>query len=102
VAVTPIAAVLSALFPVAADMSKAGSGGNPHVAAGLIGMVAVGVAALPVLGIAVPATLTGTAPSVALMAMVIWLAIVTVLAWVLLGTVAKVVTARRENLFLTK
>jgi hypothetical protein len=102
VAVSPIAAILSALFPVAADMSKAGSGGNPHVAAALIGMVAVGIAALPVLGIAVPATLTGAPPSVGLMAMVIWFGIVTVIAWLLLGQVSKVVTARRENLFLTK
>ena len=102
VAVTPIAAVLSALFPVAADMSKAGAGGNPHVAAALIGMVAVGIAALPVLGIAVPATITGAAPSVALLAMLVWLAIVTVIAWLLLGQASKVVMARRENLFLTK
>jgi len=102
VAVSPIAAILSALFPVAADMSKAGSGGNPHVAAALIGMVAVGVAALPVLGIAVPVTITGAPPSVGLMAMIIWLGIVTVIAWLLLGQVSKVVTARRENLFLTK
>jgi hypothetical protein len=102
VAVTPIAAILSALFPVAADMSKAGSGGNPHVAAALIGMVAVGIAALPVLGIAVPATISGVVPSVALLAMLVWLALVSVIAWLLLGAVARVVMARRENLFLTK
>ncbi|HUR20559.1 MAG TPA: hypothetical protein VMZ90_07110 [Vicinamibacterales bacterium] len=102
VAVTPIAAILSALFPVVADMSKAGSGGNPHVAAALLGMVAVGIAALPVLAIAIPATLTGAAPSFALMAMVVWLGVASVIAWLLLGAVARVVTARRENLFLTK
>jgi hypothetical protein len=102
VAVTPVAAILSALFPVAADMSKAGSGGNPHVAAALIGMVAVGMAALPVLGIVVPATISGAAPSLALMAMIVWLGVVTVIAWLLLGAVAQVVTVRRENLFLTK
>lgn len=102
VAVTPIAAIMSALFPVAADMSKAGSGGNPHVAAALVGMLAVGIAALPVLGIAVPATISGTVPPLALLAMVVWLGVVTVIAWFLLGAVSKVVTARRENLFLTK
>jgi hypothetical protein len=102
VAVTPIAAILSALFPVAADMSKAGSGGNPHVASAVIGMIAVGIAALPVLGIAVPSTITGAPPSVALMAMLVWLGIVTLIAWLLLGAVAQVVTVRRENLFLTK
>lgn len=102
VAVTPVAALLSALLPVAADMSKAGSGGNPHVAAGLIGMIAIGIAALPVIGITVPGLLPGAVHSVLLMAMVAWLAVVTVLAWFLLGAVSKVVTARRENLFLTK
>jgi hypothetical protein len=102
VAVTPVAAILSAVFPVASDLSKAGSGGNPHVAAGLIGMVAVFAAALPVLGIAVPATITGGRFHLALLAMVVWLAIVTTIAWLLLGVVANLVTARRENLFLTK
>jgi hypothetical protein len=102
VAVTPVAAILSALFPVAADMSKAGSGGNPHVAAGLTGMIAIGLAALPVIAITVPGLLPGAAHSVLLMVMVAWLAVVTVFAWLLLGVVSKVVTARRENLFLTK
>ena len=102
IAVTPVAAILSALFPVAADMSKAGSGGNPHVAAGLAGMIAIGLAALPVIGITVPGLLPGASHSVLLMAMVVWLAVVTVIAWLLLGAVSKVVSARRENLFLTK
>jgi hypothetical protein len=102
VAVTPVAAVVSALFPVAADMSKAGSGGNPHVAAGLTGMIAIGLAALPVIAITVPGLLPGAAHSVLLLVMLVWLAVVTVFAWLLLGVVSKVVTARRENLFLTK
>jgi hypothetical protein len=102
VCVTPVAAILSAMFPVASDLSKAGAGGNPHVAAGLIGMIAVFISALPVLGIAVPATLAGGRFSLALLAMVVWLGIVTVIAWLLLGVVAQLVTVRRENLFLTK
>jgi hypothetical protein len=102
VAVTPIAAILSALFPVASDLSKTGSGGNPHVAAGLLGMIAVFAAALPVLGIIVPATVTGGTFALALFAMIVWLVIVTVIAWLLLGVVAQLVTVRRENLFLTK
>lgn len=102
IAVTPIATLLSALFPVVADMSKAGSGGNPHVASSLIGMVAVGVAALPAIMIGVLGLLPGTTPLVALMAMVAWLGVVMAIAWLLLGAVAQVVTARRENLFLTK
>jgi hypothetical protein len=101
IAVTPIATLLSALFPVVADMSKAGSGGNPHVAAALIGMAAVGVAALPALVIGV-GLIPGVTPATELIAMVAWLGVVMAIAWLLLGAVSQVVTARRENLFLTK
>lgn len=102
IAVTPVATLLSALFPVVADMSKTGSGGNPHVASAFIGMVASGLAAVPALVIAVPGLLPGVTPLLALFAMVAWLIIASVAAWVLLGATALVVTARRENLFLTK
>jgi hypothetical protein len=102
IAVTPIAALLSALFPVVADMSKTGSGGNPHVASALIGMLACGVAAVPALVIGVPGLLPGVTETTALLAMCAWLVVSSVVAWVLLGAVAQVVTVRRENLFLTK
>jgi hypothetical protein len=102
IAVAPVATLLSALFPVVADMSKTGSGGNPHVASAFIGMVVCGVAALPALVIGVPGLFPGVTPRVALLIMTAWLVFVTVAAWVLLGTVSKVVAARRENLFLTK
>lgn len=102
ITVTPIAALVSALLPVAADMSKAGSGGNPHTASALIGMLAAAVAAVPVALIAVPDLLPFGTPMGSLLAMVGWLGLVSVVAWVLLGAAARVVTARRENLFLTK
>ncbi|MEO6222516.1 MAG: hypothetical protein ABIP90_04645, partial [Vicinamibacterales bacterium] len=73
-----------------------------HVASALIGMVVVGLAVLPALIIGVPNLLPGATPFTALLAMTAWLAIVTVVVWVLLGVTAHVVTARRENLFLTK
>ncbi|MEO6223240.1 MAG: hypothetical protein ABIP90_08305, partial [Vicinamibacterales bacterium] len=69
IAVAPIATLLSALFPVVADMSKTGSGGNPHVASALIGMVVVGLAVLPALIIGVPNLLPGATPFTALLAM---------------------------------
>lgn len=102
VAVTPVAAVLSAVFPVVADMSKAGSGGNPHTASALIGMVAAGVGALPAVAIGVSGFLPFGSQTASLVAMFVWLCVVTVVAWLLLGVAARVVTARRENLFLTK
>lgn len=102
VTVTPIAAIVSALFPVAADMSKAGSGGNPHAASALIGIVAVALATLPVALIAAPNLLPISSPTGSLFVMAGWLALVTAVAWALLGAAARLVTARRENLFLTK
>lgn len=102
VAVTPVAALLSAVFPVVADMSKAGSGGNPHTASALIGMVAAGVGALPAVAIGVSGFLPFGSQTASLVAMFVWLCVVTVVAWLLLGVAARVVTARRENLFLTK
>ncbi len=102
VTITPVAALMSAVFPVSADMSKAGSGGNPHTASALVGMFAGGAAILPVLVIAVPGLLPNATPVGRLVAMAAWLAVVTAVAWVLLALVSRVVTARRENLFLTK
>ena len=101
VTITPIAALMSALFPVPADMSKAGAGGNPHAASALAGMFFGVVAVLPPLVMVAPSVLPIT-PSVALVVMAAWLCLVTVVAWGLLGLVARVVTVRRENLFLAK
>jgi len=101
VTVTPVTALLSAWFPVAADLSKAGSGGNPHPVTAIVGMFLVIAAALPVALIAVPNLLPVPSPLGSMALMLAWLAIVTAIAWPLLGLVGHVVTARRENLFLT-
>jgi hypothetical protein len=101
VTITPAAALLSAWLPVPADLSKPGSGGNPHTASALLGMLLVLVAAVPVAVIAMPGLLPVPAPAGSLMVMVVWLAVVTAIAWPLLGLAARAVTARRENLFLT-
>ena len=44
---TPVAVLLSATFPVASDLSKTGSGGNPHTAAFLIGTLLVLLLSVP-------------------------------------------------------
>ncbi len=102
VTITPVAALMSASFPVAADLSKAGAGGNPHTASALAGMVAGCMAVLPVLVIAVPGLLPLRTSGGSLVAMGVWLGVVTVAAWALLGVIARLVTTRRENLFLTR
>lgn len=101
ITITPVAALLSAWFPVVADLSKPGSGGNPHTAPAMLGMFLVLIAGVPVAVIAVPGLLPVPAPAGSLLLMIVWLVVVLAIAWPLLGLVSRAVTARRENLFLT-
>ncbi|NQW05071.1 MAG: hypothetical protein HQ485_13770 [Acidobacteria bacterium] len=101
ISITPVTAFMSAVFPVAADMSKPGRGGNPHAASMFVGTLLVLIAAAPPLLIVAPGLLPFSGPPGRLAAMVLWLAITVGLAWPLLSVVARVVAARRENLFLT-
>ena len=96
----PACVWLSALFPVAADLSKTGSGGNPHALPMLIGTVAVVVAALPV---AIPMLLVRLWPWadwLIALAMLVWLTVAIPLSWFLIGLVSPAIAARRENLAL--
>ncbi len=96
---TPIAAVMSALFPVAADLSKTGSGGNPHGAAILAGTFLVLLCAGPPLLIIILGPRWGG--GLTLLLSLGWLAFVLCGAIPLLAAAARVVDRRRENLFLT-
>ena len=100
ITMTPVAAAMSATFPVAADLSKTGSGGNPHGVAMLVGMVLVMVAAAP------PGLIVLVGPrfsdATTLLATLIWAAVVCAIVVPLLSVVARLVTARRENLYLTR
>lgn len=97
---TPVAAVMSAVFPVASDLSKTGSGGNPHGAAMLVGTFLVLIAAAP------PGVILLLGPRVGefatLGASVVWAAIVVVVVFPLLSLAARMVTARQENMYLTR
>jgi hypothetical protein len=92
---SPISALVSILLPVASDLSKTGTGGNPHSIAMLAGTVLVAVAVAPAALI-----LAYSGPGMALVAMSIWLAVAAAIALPLLGVVAKTLRARRENLAL--
>jgi hypothetical protein len=92
---SPVAAWVSALFPVASDLSKTGSGGNPHTFAMLAGMAAVAAATAPA-GL----ILAIFSPTVALLAMTIWMIVAGAVAYPLLAVVARTLKARRENLAL--
>lgn len=96
----PIAASLSALLPVSADLSKTGSGGNPHGAAMFAGTFLVMIAAAP------PGLILLIGPrfsdAATLAASAGWLGLVMVIALPMLTLSSKLVTTRRENLYLTK
>jgi len=98
----PIAVWCSALFPVAADLSKTGTAGNPHPIAMLTGTIAV-------MALAVPPALCifigeywlrrpGLVPAL----MLGWLAVSFLVAWPLFILAARAVTPRRENLALLR
>ena len=96
----PGAAALSALFPKTADLSKTGSGGNPHGFAILLGTLALSVLVAP------PALLLGVgrrwleSDGLVLLLVAGWAALALLLAHPLLALVAPLVRSRRENLAL--
>jgi len=100
ISLAPLATVMSALLPVKADMSKTGSGGNPHGAAMLVSTIAVLVASVPPGLIVLLGPRTGD--WMTLGASVVWLLLVVTVAWPLLVLGARTTNARRENLYLTK
>jgi hypothetical protein len=92
---SPLTALLSILFPVAADLSKTGTAGNPHGLAMVVGSLAIGLSATPagiILGTLPPAT--------ACVAMLVWLAVSLAVCLLGLSLVARAITSRRENLAL--
>lgn len=97
---TPVAAVMSAVFPVASDLSKTGSGGNPHGAAMLVGTFLVLIAAAP------PGLILLLGPRISdvatLGASIAWAAIVAAVVFPLLSLASATVTARSENMYLTR
>lgn len=97
---SPIAALLSALLPVASDLSKTGSGGNPHGLAMLIGTVLVAMAAAPPGVIIGLSTHAFDRPGVGLLLTALWTLLVAVIAVPLLALVARAIAPRRENLAL--
>lgn len=98
----PVAVWVSALFPVPADLSKTGSGGNPHP-------VAMFAGTFTVMGLAVPPALIVyigefwlRRPALVPLLMSGWLAFSFLLAWPLFVLAARAVTPRRENLALLR
>jgi hypothetical protein len=100
VLLSPIFIWLSAIFPVASDLSKTGTGGNPHPLPMVAGMIFVLFCALPAAAIIVAAQFWLETPIVAPMLMVGWLLVAALIAWPLIGVASRTIGLRRENLAL--
>lgn len=96
--VAPIAALCSAVFPRSVDMNSIGRGSNAHGAAGLIGMLAFVVAALPPLFLTVAATRLLERPALAPVLLAAWCAVAYGIGRALFVAARRVFVARRENL----
>jgi hypothetical protein len=100
VPVCPMAVWLSALFPVAADLSKSGSGGNPHALASFVGFLLILLAAAPA-GVTIGVTVWGVnRPELALPIIAVWSALAFAIGLPLVNVASRTITYRRENLAL--
>jgi hypothetical protein len=97
---SPVAVWLSALFPVSADLSKTGSGGNPHGLAMLAGTLLVLAAAAPPAFILIAAEHWLDRSVLALPLMLVWTLIVAAIAHPLVVLASRAIGQRRENIAL--
>ncbi len=95
---SPVFVWLSALFPVAADMSKSGSGGNPHALPMFAGTFLVLLVALPGTLILGAGAFWYSQPVIALLAMIAWTLIAAAVAHPLVIVASRTISLRRENL----
>jgi len=98
----PVAVWASALFPVPADLSKTGSGGNPHPLAMLAGTLTVMALSVPPALFVFIGEYWLQRPALVPLLMSGWLAFSFLLAWPLFVLAARAVTPRRENLALLR
>jgi hypothetical protein len=96
--VAPVAAILSALFPRAVDLTSIGSRSNAHGAAGMLGMAAFGLAALPPVLAVLAATTWLAQPALAPLLAGAWLLAAVGLNRLLMTLAVRVFHGRRENL----
>jgi ABC-type Na+ efflux pump permease subunit len=94
----PLAAILSALFPKRADLSKLGRAGNPHAAAEILGFLFLAVLPIPpaaTMGLALVLT---ESPALAFAIAAGWAVVAALLSLPLFRLAVRLVAARRENL----
>ena len=97
---SPAAVWLSALFPVSADLSKTGSGGNPHGLSMLVGTVLVVACAAPPALILIGAEHWLHRGALAFPLMAVWTLFAAAIAHPLVSLASRAIGQRRENLAL--
>ncbi|HEX5217581.1 MAG TPA: hypothetical protein VFV98_19105 [Vicinamibacterales bacterium] len=96
--ISPAAVWLSALFPLASDLTKTGSGGNPHPLPMFAGLLLTVVVSLPTAANLVGFGLWRQRPVLALALEIGWLLIAAAVAIPLVVVASKTIASRRENL----
>lgn len=97
---SPAAAILSAVFPQAVDLTSATKGGQAHGLAQLFHFIAVLPAAAAGAGVLLAAHIWVSLPAAAPLSAGLWLLLTGPMALLALAVSARVVRARRENLLL--
>jgi hypothetical protein len=97
---SPAAAVMSAYFPVASDLSKTGTGGNPHGLAMFVGTLLVFVLGLPPGLIIAICFRVFESPGLTVTLMTIWTLMACLISVPLLKYGARALASRKENLVL--
>jgi hypothetical protein len=98
--VSPVAAMLSAIFPRVVDMNSIGRGSNAHGLAGFLGLVSYVAASLPCAALMLLAARWLNRPSLAPVFLLIWCVVAYGISRLLFSLARKVFQQRRENLAL--
>ncbi|HXT71165.1 MAG TPA: hypothetical protein VN700_15485 [Vicinamibacterales bacterium] len=96
----PVAIWFSAIFPVASDLGKTGSGGNPHPLPMIAGTICTALFALPVAGGIVMSEYMLKSQFSAVLLMLVYLGIAAGVGIPLVNLASRTIGARRENLAL--
>jgi|RhiMethySRZTD1v2_1073278.scaffolds.fasta_scaffold47502_4 hypothetical protein len=96
--ISPFAVWFSALFPVAADLTKTGTGGNPHALSMLVGTLLTVLLAAPCAGAIALAGSWLHRPVLAFGLVLVWFLVGAAVAHPLVGLASRTIAARRENL----
>jgi hypothetical protein len=96
----PMASLLSMLLPRKSNLGSLGPTGNPHPAAGFLGIACTALAAAPVAALAAAALLLARSPALALALVAGWTLIAAAIGYGLVRIAAGILMERRESLAL--